>query len=207
MLRTFEDSLDVVVQQALDDWQPASVGAVRDGRIRVVMESGGSTRVVRDAPAAQQVRPPPLRAWMVASERHVRGAAARPIGMSPTSSNSSLLSICYDGGARDPGEGNLSRPARLEQRHRVDRDGRDDRDDGVDDEALRCVGVVCGPAFLRAAGFSVVRREAGEILMRGTHMEYVRRCTKRGPRWSLSVSRRNCGPPPKTCASAPAPYR
>ena len=47
--------------------------------------------------------------------------------------------------------------AGLEQRHRVDRDGRDDRDDGVDDETLRRVGVVRGAAFLGAAGFSVVR--------------------------------------------------
>ena len=48
----------------------------------------------------------------------------------------------------------------LEQRHRVNRDGRDDRDDGVDDETLRRIGVVRGAALLGAASFAVVRREA-----------------------------------------------
>ena len=95
------------------------------------------------------------------AERHVRGPTARPTGMSPTSSNMSLLSLCYDGGARGiPGRVTCRGRLRLEQRHRVDRDGRDDRHDGVDDEPLRRVGVVRGAAFLGAAGFSVVRREA-----------------------------------------------
>ena len=91
----------------------------------------------------------------------MRGGAARPTGMSPTSSNRSLLSLCYDGGARGiPGRVTCRGRLRLEQRHRVDRDGRDDRDDGVDDEALRRVGVVRGAAHFGAAVFAVVRREA-----------------------------------------------
>ena len=77
----------------------------------------------------------------------------------------SLLSLCYDGGVRGiPGRvacrGLRLEGVDLEQRHRVNRDGRDDSDDGVDDETLRRVGVVRGAAFLGAAGFSVVRREA-----------------------------------------------
>ena len=97
----------------------------------------------------------------MAPERHVRGAAARPTGMPPTISNRSLLSLRYDGGARGiPGRVTCRGRLRLEQRHRVNGDGRDDRDDGVDDETLRRVGVVRGAAFLGAAGFSVVRREA-----------------------------------------------
>ena len=87
-------------------------------------------------------------------------------GMSPTSSNRSLLSLRYDGGARGiPGRVTCRGRLRLEgvgleQRHRVNRDGRDDRDDGVDDEALRRVGVVRGAAHFGAAGLAVVRREA-----------------------------------------------
>ena len=100
------------------------------------------------------------------------GRAARATGNFPTSRNSSRrrerrsLSLCYDGGARGiPGRVTCRGRLRLggvglEQRHRVDRDGRDDRDDGVDDETLRRIGVVRGAALLGAASFAVVRREA-----------------------------------------------
>ena len=91
-------------------------------------------------------------------------------GKSPTSGGSSrrrrrrLLSLCY--GARGiPGRVTCRGRLRLEgvgleQRHRVDRDGRDDRDDGVDDEALSRVGVVRGAAHFGAASFAIIRREA-----------------------------------------------
>ena len=69
------------LQQALG-WQPASVDAVRDGRIRVVMMGNRwRSQHARRPPPAQQVRLPPQLGWLcLGSERHVRGAAARPTG-------------------------------------------------------------------------------------------------------------------------------
>ena len=64
------------LQQALG-WQPASVGAVRDGRIRVLMELGGgrSTRVVRHRPS-KPGRPPQSKRRLLCSEE-ARGGARR----------------------------------------------------------------------------------------------------------------------------------
>ena len=164
MLRKFEDSLDVVQQASAGAW----LAARQCGRrLRWTDSSCNGVRWrsqhARRPPPAQQARPASGELGSGASRtRHVRGPSARPTGMSPTSSSRSLLSLCYDGGARGiPGRVTCRGRLRLEQRHRVDRDGRDDRDDGVDDEALRCVGVVRGAAHLRAARFAVVRREAG----------------------------------------------
>ena len=140
----------------------------------------------RRPPLARQVRPPS--AELGCSERHVRGAAARPTGISPTSSNISLLSLCYDGGARGiPGRVACRGRLRLEQRHRVDRDGRDDRDDGVDDEALRRVGVVRGAAHFGAAGLAVVRREARPAVGCAKNGGFALSCDPgaRGRRWRL----------------------
>ena len=164
------------LQQALG-WQPANVGAVRDGWIRFVMESGGgrSTRVVREAPPAQQAGRLRSLAALLGEARVGPPARQSPGGATgkyTTSGGSShrrarrLLSLCYDGGARGiPGRVTCRGRLRLggvglEQRHRVDRDGRDDRDDRVDDDALRRVGVVRGAAHLGTAVFTVVRREA-----------------------------------------------
>ena len=83
-----------------------------------------------------------------------RAGRRRATGKPPTTSDCSrrrerrLLSLCYDGGARGiPRRVACCGRLRLggvglEQRHCVNRDGRDDRDGGVDDEALRRVGVV-----------------------------------------------------------------
>ena len=122
--RCYEDSLDVVVQQALG-WQPASVGTVRDGRIRVVMESGGarSTRVVRHRPS-KRGRPP--RAWMAALSARKRHVWGRPRDvargrdrqvpdewrqLSPSGTPFAKLMLRRRR-AGDPEEGNLSRALR-----------------------------------------------------------------------------------------------
>ena len=52
------------LQQALG-WQPASVDAVRDGRIRVVMMGNRwRSQHARRPPPAQQVRLPPQLGWL-----------------------------------------------------------------------------------------------------------------------------------------------
>ena len=157
--RVMIGSPPVLAPSAMDgfglQWSQVAVAAARASSGR------------RHRPSKQ--RPPPQSLDGCSAERHVRCATDRPAGGATgkytTSGESSrrrerrLLSLCYDGGARGiPGRVTCRGRLRLEQRHRVDRDGRDDRDDGVDDEALRRVGVVRGAALLGPAGLWRCRR-------------------------------------------------